>query len=147
MVDVTDEYIKTAKPNSGTFKKEENFRDVNGEEKIAEWVHHTMFGGDITLLADNNPEGECNPDYLWNNKLWDLKSPTSSKHSTLEKRIKHGIDQIAKNPGGVIIDITESQTNIGEIEKIVNEIAPRKAVKNTDFIIKDGDDFKIIRQK
>lgn len=142
--DVTLEYRANATPNKGEYRVEDGFRDVAGEEDCAKWLYST-YGGDIVLLAENNPEGESNPDYLWRGKLWDLKSPTSSKYSTLEKRIKKGVKQISKNPGGVVIDISKSSVDIDYIERIIlKEIKP-SAKEQMDFIIVDNGKVRIKR--
>ena len=143
--DVSFEYLKNAKPKSGYLRKEKGFSDVNGEEQMAFWLHDEMFGGDILLLGDTNPDGEYNPDFLWNQKLWDLKTPRSSKESTIRKRIKHGLEQIKKNPGGVIIDISKSEKDIKSIENIIEMLVIKKGIEGVDFIIKDGEEFKALR--
>lgn len=144
LTDITQEYYDKATPGRGTVERAKGFSDVNGEARTADWIQY-VFGGDIICLADDHPEGELNPDYLWNGKLWDLKSPTSSRDSTIKKRIKHGIEQIAENPGGVIIDITNSDRDIGYLEELLSVVVPGKATSGTDFLIKDGARVKVIR--
>ena len=124
----------------------EGFHEVEGEKEIAQWIH-TVFGGDIVLLTDNNPDGEANPDYLWNGKLWDLKSPRSSKENTISQRIRHGLWQIEKNPGGIILNFTNSKLSFSEAVAIVDKYANKRADEPTVFIIKKGEEFCVLRTK
>lgn len=144
--DVTSEYMKLAKPGIGKIIAEDGFVDVKNEKETAEWIHK-IFGGEITLLDDNNPDGEKNPDYLWNGKLWDLKTPNTSNQNTIDNRIHHGIRQIKSNTGGIIIDFSESELDFADGIKIVDEYGNKRAKTTTDFIVKKGDQFTIIRVK
>ena len=141
---VTEEYRKNATPGQGKYIIEDGFRDVAGEEKCAQWLHGT-YGGDIVLLAENNPAGEPNPDYLWRGRLWDLKSPKSSQYSTIEKRIKKGVKQIAKNPGGVVVDISKSSVNIDYIEDLIFREIKHSKNGTIDFLIVDNGKIRILR--
>ena len=113
---------------------------------MANWMLGT-FGGEITLLADNNPEGEANPDFLRNGKLWDLKTPRSSKENTISQRIRHGLWQIEKKPGGVIIDFSKSKLEYAEAVRIVDEYANKRADKPTVFVVKKDDKYCVLRTK
>ena len=121
------------------------FEDKNGEERTAQWLHDT-FGGDITLLPETNPEGQSNPDYLWNGKLWDLKAPQSL--NGINKRLKHGLEQIRLNPGGVAIDIVNTDANLQDIEQVIQNRLRVSAKSDVDVIIKNDDKLiKVIRYK
>lgn len=144
--DVTFDYIRIAKPGIGKIITENGFKDVKGEQETAEWLKKT-FGGEITLLVDNHPDGEPNPDFLWNGKLWDLKTPSTSNKNTIDKRIHHGVWQIQDNTGGVIVDLSESKLDFAESIKIVDEFGNKRAKVTTDFIVRKGNEFKVIRVK
>ena len=144
--DVTNDYIQKAIPGKGLIDKQVGFKDVNGEEKIGNWIYST-FGRDIIMLADNNPDGAPNPDYLWDEKLWDLKAPNSSNENTIDKRIQHGIWQIDSNTGGVIVDFSNSKLSFAKSIAIVDKYGMKRAKKTTDFIIKKNDEYKVLRVK
>lgn len=131
----------------GIFEKEPNFKNQNNEEGIGRWLYDN-FGGDIVLREDRNIDNQLNPDYLWNGKLWDLKSPTSPHISTVRKRVKHGIEQIALNPGGVIIDLSNSILGEEDILKIIKDMESGSITINagTKFIVKKGEEFSIWRK-
>ena len=142
---ITDDYLEKATPKSGEFSKDPDFKDKNGEEKTAEWLYNT-FGGNITLLAENKPDGVTNPDYLWNGKLWDLKTPQSI--NGLDKRVRHGLHQIANNSGGIVVDIKKMNVRIEAIIEKINERINSSAQDNLDVIIcKDLVLLKVLRYK
>jgi len=144
--DVTNIYIENAKPGIGIKTKENEFRDVDGEESMANWIFDT-FGGDIIMLADNNDDGEYNPDYLWNGKLWDLKTPRTESEVTLEKRIRHGINQIEINTGGVILDFSKSKLSLPDGIILTDKYGRKRAKKTTDFLLKKNAKYVVIRVK
>lgn len=144
--DVTTEYLKNASPGVGNFSENPGFEDKNGERKTGEWLFKT-FGGDIELLAEDNPEGESNPDYYWRKKYWDLKSLESTKEQTIEKRIRHGIAQIKKDPGGIIVDFTRSGLDFDSALQIARRYGNKRAKQSIDIIVRKGDMYKVIRVK
>lgn len=143
--DVTNEYLSTASEIK-MVDKEDGFENVRGEEETADWIID-KFGGEIILLADHHVKGEPNPDYLWNGKIWDLKSPETSNENTIDKRIQHGIWQIKENTGGVIVDLSKSSLSFNEALKIVDKYGLKRSKETTDFIVKKGEDFRVIRVK
>lgn len=114
------------------------FQDKNGEEKTGRWLVDN-FGGHIKLLPENNPEGMSNPDYLWNGKYWELKSPKSL--NGVSKRLKHGLEQIRTNPGGIVIDIEKTEAEIKDIEKVIDDRLRVSAKSDVDVILKKGDEL------
>lgn len=142
--DVTGEYLKMATPRVGNFNEQLGFKDTNGEKKNAKWIYDT-FGGDITLLAEDHPEGKPNPDYLWRSKYWDLKSLETHKPNTVDKRIRHGVSQIQEMPGGLILDFSESPFSFAEALLKTDEFAQKRAKSNMDVIVKKDELFRVIR--
>lgn len=133
------EDLSTAMKNSGSFKKDKPFRDVtnefyneatpgkgnidfengydkekfNNEVMVANLIHKT-FGGDIKLINSNNhQEDGKSPDFIWNNEMWELKSPGSQ--NSVSKRTEKGLHQISKNPGGIIIQINSNEMSIDDV--------------------------------
>ena len=144
-IDVTEEYKRKALPKTGGIIKPIGFEDKNGEEETAIWLHD-LFGGKLTLLPETAPEGEPNPDYNWNGKLWDLKIPETP--NGLDKRIRHGVHQISGNSGGIIIDIRNLEIDEEEIERRIRKRVSQSAQDDLDIIIRNGSELiKIIRYK
>lgn len=145
--DVTSEYIDNATPKQGKYLKSPYFSESNNEEAVGEWIYN-KFGGDLTLLAEDNPEGTPNPDYLWNGKLWDLKYPKKLGKNNIDNLVHKGIRQIRNNPGGVILDKSLIDIDIESLQSIITERLKRSAMSDMDVLIKDKEDVvKIIRYK
>ena len=80
IIEITDIYLKNAKPNDGTLSREHGFNEKSHDDEISiASVLFTNYGGDIVLLAEESFRKE-NPDYRWNGKLWDLKTPSKIKN-------------------------------------------------------------------
>lgn len=115
-IDVTEEWLKNAKPNSHKVEEQPYFYyqgiryfvdgknvilDYSKEElEMAKWLENT-FGGEIYMLPRINiPKGIKTADYLWNGEYWNLKTPSDNGYfnSTLERFIKRkNIKEQAKN--------------------------------------------------
>ena len=100
---VTAEYFGTATPGKGKIERESGYDEKRhtNEIKTAQWLHDT-FGGDILLLNESDVEGQKRADFLWNGKLWDLKTTTTEKSANTA--IQRGLRQLKGNPGGIILD-------------------------------------------
>lgn len=107
------------------------------------------FGGKIELLNEINITGHKNPDFLWNGKLWEIKS-VSSKNS-VDLQVRYALKQIYKNVGGIVLIIDRCCLSMNEI---VNIIINR--VKRTNFehipkvdviMIKNNEVADVIRVK
>nr|DAH52508.1 MAG TPA: minor capsid protein 2 [Caudoviricetes sp.] len=104
---VTEEYTKAAKPGTGSITYDDGYQKGSHEAEIrtAQWLRENL-GGDITLLTESNADRVRTPDYLWDGKLWDLKTISSEKAAN--SAVRHGLSQIAQNPGGIILDIGDT---------------------------------------
>ncbi len=143
--DITEEYNQNSRPGIGTITKQAGFIDKDHIDEIetAKWILNT-FGGDITLLKEDNIN--LTADYEWNGRLWDLKVPTKANKNTFEKRIKHGLEQISANPGGIIVDSSQMHfDSLENAEKFITNGIEKKAKTTTDCIIKRNDEYKVIR--
>lgn len=119
--DVTNEYIQKAAPDKGllSFDAEciKNKKYYDKEISFAKWIHHTL-GGDIKVNEEIHIKDHLNPDYLWNNKLWDLKTP--EKISGANSLTRTGIKQIKPNPGGVMLNF-EYDISFDELQDILDK--------------------------
>ena len=108
---VTAEYLRNARPGQGTisippeYDRKKYAAEIQGAQRI-----HDIFGGNVELLLDRKIEKQKSPDYLWNGKLWDLK--TLTRESAANSAVRHGLQQIRDNQGGLILDFgTQSFSN------------------------------------
>ena len=84
-----------------------------------------QFGGKFVLLKEANAQGIKTPDYLWRGKQWELKSISTAKAADMA--IRKATKQIAKTPGGVVLQCTGS-INTDELIRIVDDRAVRSVV-------------------
>lgn len=117
--DVTDEYIEKAMPGTGLLTHDAACEDGEHEDelKFAEWVHNTL-GGDIHVRKEANQQNVKDPDYMWNGKLWDLKTVSTEKAANTA--VQRGIDQIKHNPGGVMLNYNTNHVNLSTLELILD---------------------------
>ena len=136
--DVTDEYLRKASDNPGTVRPGEGFSSTKHANEIdmAQSVS-AKFGGDITTLAERNPAGEYNPDYLWRGKYWELKTPEGFEG--IDGLVRKGLKQIEKNPGGIIVDARNVQATHEQIYYSVFNRFVRSARGSADMILYDAD--------
>ena len=132
--DISGYYKENAKPGTGTVIQDVGFdaskRSV--EKDMADLIHST-YGGDITMLAEKNPEGVKNPDYMWKGKLWELKTPESVKG--IDDLVHTAVKQIANNPGGIIVDTRKFDASNDEIIHSAMHRVKRSSKNSIDVII------------
>lgn len=128
-------YLHTAGSSSVTFESGYDTHSKKNEAEIAQahWMVDT-FGGKILLLTRSL--SEPTPDYKWNGKYWDLKTPQSVNGS--DKLVHHGLHQINKCPGGILVDCSNAIDTQRVIEIVKARL--RRSGKNKDIriIVKDG---------
>ena len=126
-------------PGKGTVIFDKGFikKDNKDEVTQAEWIAKT-FGGRIRLLKRSM--SNMTPDYKWNDKYWDLKTPKSANGT--DKLIHHGLKQINESPGGLIVDFSNQSVNIQEAIKIAERRLHRsRKNKKTIVIVKVRDEI------
>lgn len=142
--DVTQEYLDKATPGKGEITYDDGYVTKNHQDEInmASWLKNT-FGGDVRLLAEASSKGQTMPDYLWNEKYWELKNASSVGGA--DKRLQHALKQIQNNPGGVIMNLSEDIN----MEALERQLARRAShAKNTEFdlmILTNQELTKILR--
>lgn len=144
--DVTDEYLRNARPNQGSLIRESGFKEKAHDDEIAiaDFLFST-FGGDIILLKETI-EQDDNPDYEWNHRFWDLKSPKGI--SNLGKLVKKGLSQIFSNHGGIIVDISSVKENTSRIESVIAERMATSMKSSVDvMLVRNHSLIKVLRYK
>lgn len=136
IVSIKDEFIRNGTPGNGNINYHKDFiarKDNVDERTISKWIVEN-FGGDIELLPEYR--NQKNPDYLWNGKFWDLKSPEGNKNIT--KLIQKGIAQIENSPGGIILNYKFEDYDIDLTKKVIEERMKNKKFKII-IILKSND--------
>lgn len=124
--DVTKKYIDSAKPRMGKVRYENGYR-IKGHKTEIEVANQLrdQFGGKFVLLKEATAQGIKTPDYLWRGKQWELKSISTAKAADMA--IRKATKQIAKTPGGVVLQCTGS-INTDELIRIVDDRAVRSVI-------------------
>lgn len=142
--EVLAEYLDNAQPGTGRVTYEEGYHISRHSEEIktAQWLHENL-GGDIVLLQENLG-GEKRPDYLWNQKYWELKSISTEKAA--DSAVRGAIKQIEKIPGGIIVDCGNDVKSYADLQRTVANRMRRSCNFNADVvIIKDGKLAHVLR--
>lgn len=139
---VTSEYLENAKNGKTVIR--DGYIEKNHKEEIlvAEWIAN-KFGGTIELL----PEGkQKTPDYLWNKKNWELKTPTTE--TAVDAAVRKGVKQIEGNVGGVILNFENSINDMTKVETLIEKRMKRASFEQADvIIIEKGNLAEVIRYK
>lgn len=142
-IDVTDEWINSATPNSHTVE-DLSYWIIDGikycvdgksivldysenEKECAEWLENT-FGGEIYMCPRvNYPKNIETADYLWNNELWDKKGMSNS--TSIKRAFDNAIKNHQEQAHNFIVDLTDSNlSNEIVIEQVCNAF-----IKNNKF--------------
>lgn len=145
--EVQDEYQKKATPKQGivTYDKGYDAERHKNEIAFADWLHN-KFGGDIKLLNESDIDGVKMPDYIWNGKLWDLK--TASTEKSANGLIRKGLKQIELNPGGIFLDYGDRDISIDILLNVIEERMKWHKGKGLDImIVRSGEVIKVLRYK
>lgn len=147
-IDVTDvrpEYVKTASPKIGEVVYDTNYDMAAHREEvqIANVIHDT-FGGDIKLLNEVNGGGKRMPDYLWNGKMWELK--TLSTEKAVDSALRKGLKQIIENPGGIILNYVGDSLSKSLLEQYIITRMKRSGKGTTDLILFQNSSLLFMRR-
>lgn len=144
--DVLEEYRRTAKPGEGSITYDEGYnRTLHADEiKTAQWLHDHL-GGDIVLLNESNIQGQKMPDYLWRNSYWDLKTLSSEKAAN--SAIRHGLQQIRNNPGGLILDVGDLDVSLDKLNAVIEKRMQWNQTKTAVdiMVVRKGKPIEILR--
>ena len=132
--DVLVEYLANAKPGVGTVKYDDGYRISHHAEEIktAQWLHENL-GGDIVLLSESEEKHQKSPDFLWNNKQWELKSITTVKAS--DSALRSAVKQISENPGGIILDCGTNKITGSALKDAVENRIERSCDFDADILV------------
>ncbi len=144
--DVTEEHLASAKPGTGriTYQPGYDMGETHEAERDgAQWIHDTL-GGDIELLTESNGQNEKTPDFLWRDQLWDWKEPSTEKAAN--SAIRHGLQQIRTNPGGIILNYADSPLDMEKTVSVINKRMQWNREMPVDIlIVQKGDLEKALR--
>lgn len=144
---VYEKYIRDATPGEGQ-KIIEAGRVMKNREARNQNLIHKELGGDIIALVEGREFGKKNPDFAWRGALWEEKEPEESTRNAVSQNIRNGIKQIREKPGGIILDMGESEMPIREIhEEVLNRLRRSSKFDCDVILIKNDEIVDIVRYK
>ncbi|MBQ6373418.1 MAG: hypothetical protein IJJ45_02905, partial [Clostridia bacterium] len=143
--DVTEVYRSNATPGAGEILRERGYReDVHRAEIADAELLVRELGGFLQLRAERNGQNEKTPDYTWNGKDWGQKTVSGS--TSVDNAIRKGAKQIAENPGGIVLNTTESVMKDESLLSAIQKRFKRVALREMDvIIISHGELTRILR--
>lgn len=133
-ISVLHEYETNAEPGKGKVEIQGRRELKNREKENAELLH-SNFGGDIVIPEETNIPGRKNPDYIWKGKSWEEQEPKAYTANAIDANIREAIHQIIDNPGGVVLDIGNSDMKLSEVKELTRKRLQRSSRFNCDIII------------
>ena len=145
--DVTASYFGYAAPGKGSITKDAGYEEeLHAEEVNMAKFLNGKFGGDVQLLKEVNEDKVKTPDFLWNGKMWDLKTVTTEKSA--DTAVRKGLKQIKENPGGIVLDYRGKNISEEGVRKVIDSRMKRGYEKDTDIVVIFGNDqIKVYRYK
>jgi len=144
---VLDQYKNSATPGEGKKIIEAN-RKIKNREGTNFDLLYEEYGGDITMPAESRENGKKNPDYLWRNRLWEEQEPSVASKTSIDQNTREAIHQIVDNPGGIVLDIGNSEMPTSEVKEIVLHRLQRSSPFSCDVVlIRNGSVEDIWRYK
>lgn len=143
--EVMQEYQENSTPGEGNITFDVGYRaDLHKNEiEFANWLH-SYYGGEIHMVNESKTDGVKTADYIWNGKLWDLKTVNTEKSANTA--IKRGIKQIESNPGGIMLNYGSNNVSIKEVVNTVNKRMRWYKDKHLDVMIICNNEVKTIRR-
>ena len=131
---VLPEYLRAATPGIGSITYDTGYDMVRhaDEVKTAQWLRDHL-GGDIVLLNEANNYKAMTPDYIWNGKLWDLKTATTEKSAN--SAVRHGLKQIQENPGGIILNYGQNTISVDLLKEVLRKRLTASATQDVDILV------------
>lgn len=133
--DITDEFLKLSKPDIGNVINGDTIGHQE-ETQVANWLVK-KFGGDVELLQESPVDGIKTPDFLWNQKAWELKNVSTK--TSVDNQIHKAVKQLFGDDVGIVLDIGNRKIDEESIVNAIIEKAGKRAKVTTKVIIKDKD--------
>ena len=146
-IDVTKDYYSDATPGQGFINYDEGYNKAVHVDEIAfaKWLHGTL-GGNIQLVKEANMDKVLSPDFIWDGRAWELKTPTTA--AAADSALRKGIKQV-DGSGGIILNYPDKSIPLA---KIMNVVVSRFKRTSLDcyidvMIIQGGNISKIIHKR
>lgn len=103
-------------------------------------------GAALAAARDSRQTLRLSPDYIWKEKMWELKTKQSEKGE--DNAVRKAYKQIAQNPGGLFLDYGDNEISVELLNQIIHKRAMRyKDLRMDIMVINKGDVIEILRYK
>ena len=103
-----------------------------------------ILGGNIVLLNEANNYKAMTPDYIWNGKMWDLK--TASTEKSANSAVRHGLKQIQENPGGIILNYGQNIISADLLKEVLRKRLTASATQDVDILVIYKDELLMVQR-
>ncbi|MDD5982216.1 MAG: hypothetical protein PUC07_00315 [Solobacterium sp.] len=102
--------------------------------KYARWFLK-KFDGIVYLVTESDEKNTKSPDFIWDGRLWDLKTPVGCGKRTIDNQFKKIHKQIGNNPGGIIIDCSFTDLEAVSKRMMLCKLEGDVIIRKKDFVI------------
>ena len=147
ITDVTKDYIANGVDIKGTIVVDNGCRvNLHSDEVKVAMILKRTIGGNIRIVDERINYPQKSPDYIWNGKSWDLKTISSEKAA--DSAIRHGLKQIEKMPGGIILHLKNDNIDRHKLLEIIKSRLYRSAEFDIDVILlKKEEVYQVLQYK
>lgn len=147
ITDVTKDYIANGVDTKGTIVIDDGCRvNLHSDEVKVAMILKRTIGGNIRIVDERINYPQKSPDYIWDGKSWDLKTISSEKAA--DSAIRHGLKQIEKMPGGIILYLKNDDIDKHRLLEIIQSRLCRSAEFDIDVILlKKEDVYQVLQYK
>ena len=146
---IQSEYLKNNDAMVGSIVAQDDYygkNDHTNELECARWLVK-KFGGVVYLVTESDEKNTKSPDFIWDGRLWDLKTPVGCGKRTIDNQFKKIHKQIGNNPGGMIIDCSYTGLSIPHIIEAISKRVYLDNFEGDIIVRKNNLIVRIIRKR
>ena len=102
--------------------------------EYARWLLK-KFDGIVYLVTESDQKNTKSPDFIWDGRPWDLKTPVGCGKRTIDNQFKKIHKQIGNNPGGIIIDCSFTDLEAVSKRMMLCKLEGDVIIRKKDFVI------------
>lgn len=134
---VQSEYIKNNDTMAGSIIAQDDYYGKNDHTNQLEYARWLLkkFDGIVYLVTESDQKNTKSPDFIWDGRLWDLKTPVGYGKRTIDNQFKKIHKQIGNNPGGIIIDCSFTDLEAVSKRMMLCKLEGDVIIRKKDFVI------------
>lgn len=134
---VQSEYLKNNDAMAGSSIAQDDYYGKNDHTKKLEYARWLLkkFDGIVYLVTESDEKNTKLPDFIWDGRLWDLKTPVGCGKRTIDNQFKKIHKQIGNNPGGIIIDCSFTDLEAVSKRMVLCKLEGDVIIRKKDSVI------------